>query len=225
MDYEEDMEIFEKDISDLNKITAELTRLAEQANNSYRKRLKKQGPKKAVSGIWRDNPDGTKNFKAEAAGLAAAYEDVTGNKGNGIDEIAKAIGIANAAKDTALSTSSPGDRGRTLRRYMDETKMSKNPKVKHAFNRARKGDVIFEKPAKRASHVGLFGPLRHKIIGPSRKAPAKKRLQAAIAKAQKTKAKSDIDDAVKKLLDAAEALGQGRYLFAQRRQPKSRTKS
>lgn len=209
----------DKEVAECNEVFAQLARQNKEIEAKAARRRKNKGPSKANTGMWRDNPRGSANWRAVIGGLADAYGDLTGKKGDARDQIARAVGIANAAHGLNTSTRppnaigavtkrraySPGDAGKSVRDFIKTTKQSNDPVVLRTYRDARNGKVLISANGRSLTQTG----------------PQSRSLVDAISKAKKTKSPADRDQACTMILSVAEAYGEGRWLFHSKRKPRS----
>lgn len=217
----------DEELEELNRTSARLSELRAASDARYAKRKVKHGPERARTGIWNDNPDGRSIWKASIAGIAVAYQEMCGGQGLGIDDIAQASGLSNNAEgistgvrsENALGLAdrkraySPGDTGKSVRRFISETLASEGPLVQAEYERAKDGDLLFESLESLEEFAGELrsGTRPEILIGI--KSDRGISLHEALARARATGDKDDRKTACDKLLLAAEAYGRARYLF------------
>lgn len=227
----------DQEVDECNEVFAQLAKQNEEIDKKAARRRKNKGRSKANTGMWRDNPRGSAHWKAVIAGLAEAYGDLTGNKGDGRDQVAKAVGIANAAhgQNTSIRPEnaigavikrraySPGDAGKSVRDFIKTTKQSKDPSALRTYRDARNGNVVFSGYYRTRTNVGPFGPLAQGrgIFAQAQLGDGTLTLVEAIKLAKKTKSSSDRDQACTMILSVAAAYGEGRWLFHGKRKPRS----
>jgi hypothetical protein len=209
----------DKEVAECNEIFAQLAKQNEEIDAKKARRRKNKGLSKANTGIWRDNPRGSAHWKAVIAGLAEAYGDLVGNKGDARDQIAKAAGISNAAfgqnararHPNAIGAVikrrpySPGDAGKSVQDFIKTTKQSNDPSALCTYRDAKNGKVLISaggRSLKRAT-------------------PQLLSLAHAINEAKRTKSHADRDRACTMILSVAETYGEGRWLFHGKRKPRS----